>query len=251
MAEYRIDDLARASGVSVRNVRYYQDCGMLPPPRRRGRVSIYSEAHLARLRLVTRLLSRGYTAANIIELVTAWEQGRDLSDILGLEQVVTGFMNEEQPGYLTSADIHELFALSELESSLVEQVVEAGLAAPDGDRYRVASPRLLHAVAELIRTGAPLAVVLELSGQLLRSVDSTVRTLIGAISMHLLHDRSSDWLPEGGEIPELAKLADKIKPLAETTVSAALNLSFERHVEDIIGEHVARIMPHLAARRHA
>ena len=48
MAEYRIDDLARAAGTSVRNVRYYQDGGMLPPPRRQGRVALYSEAHLAR-----------------------------------------------------------------------------------------------------------------------------------------------------------------------------------------------------------
>ena len=63
MAEYRIDDLARASGVLVRNVRYYQDSGMLPQPRRRGRVASYSDAHLARLRL----LNRGYTAANIVE----------------------------------------------------------------------------------------------------------------------------------------------------------------------------------------
>jgi DNA-binding transcriptional MerR regulator len=67
MAEYRIDDLARAGGVLVRNVRYYQDSGMLPQPRRRGRVAIYRDAHLARLRLITRLLNRGYTAANIVE----------------------------------------------------------------------------------------------------------------------------------------------------------------------------------------
>ena len=30
MAEYRIDDLARAAGTTVRNVRAYQDRGLLP-----------------------------------------------------------------------------------------------------------------------------------------------------------------------------------------------------------------------------
>ena len=61
--EYRIDELARASGVMVRNIRYYQGCGMLPAPRRVGRVGIYDDAHLARLRLITRLLERNACCA--------------------------------------------------------------------------------------------------------------------------------------------------------------------------------------------
>ena len=32
MAEYRIDDLARAAGTTARNVRAYQERGLLPPP---------------------------------------------------------------------------------------------------------------------------------------------------------------------------------------------------------------------------
>ena len=65
MAEYRIDELARLADTTVRNVRVYQDRGLLAPPRRQGRVGIYSEAHLARLRLIGQLLRRGYTFANI------------------------------------------------------------------------------------------------------------------------------------------------------------------------------------------
>ena len=67
---YRIDELARVSGVTVRNIRYYQDRGMLPPPSREGRVALYGETHLARLRLITRLLERHYTTANIVELLS-------------------------------------------------------------------------------------------------------------------------------------------------------------------------------------
>ena len=51
MAEYRIDDLAREAGTTVRNVRVYQDRGLLPPPRREGRAGIYTDVHLGRLRL--------------------------------------------------------------------------------------------------------------------------------------------------------------------------------------------------------
>jgi len=243
VAEYRIDDLARAAGTSVRNVRYYQDGGMLPPPRRQGRVALYSDAHLARLRLITRLLERGYTAANITELVSAWEQGRDLSDVLGMERVAAGPFGDEIPGYLTAQEIHELFATPEVEPGLIDKVVHAGLAAPDGDRFRVPSPRVLHAIAEMIKNGAPMGAVLELGGQLLRGIDETVRGLVSAVAEHVLRDRDQSWISKGGELPDVATLLRQIKPLASTATTAALGLSLDRHVEAIMGDYISRIMP--------
>jgi DNA-binding transcriptional MerR regulator len=245
VTEYRIDDLARAADTSVRNVRYYQDSGMLPPPRRQGRVALYSDAHLARLRLITRLLERGYTAANITELAGAWEQGRDLSDVLGLERVASGFFSEEIPGFLTAAQIHELFATPEIESGLIDKMVHAGLAAPEGDRYRIPSPRVLHALAELIKTGAPLGAALDLSGQLLRAIDDTVRGLISAVVEALVRDREQGCMPSAAELPEVAKLIKQIKPLVSTAATAALSLSLDRHVEDILGDYIGRLMPYL------
>ena len=44
--EYRIDDLARVAGTTTRNVRGYQDRGLLPRPVRRGRIAIYTDLHL-------------------------------------------------------------------------------------------------------------------------------------------------------------------------------------------------------------
>src|SRR5688500_6901877 len=101
MAEYRVDELAREAGTTVRNVRAYQDRGLLPPPRREGRVGVYDDAHLARLRLIGRLLERGYTIANIHELLGAWERGRDLHEVLGLEEAVTGPWSDEVPTWIT------------------------------------------------------------------------------------------------------------------------------------------------------
>ena len=71
MAEYRINDLADASGVSVRNIRVYQDRGLLPAPTIRGRTGWYSDEHLVRLNLISRMLERGYTFATISELLHA------------------------------------------------------------------------------------------------------------------------------------------------------------------------------------
>jgi DNA-binding transcriptional MerR regulator len=43
LAEYRVAEVARLAGMTVRNVRVYQDRGLLPPPRRQGRIGLYSD----------------------------------------------------------------------------------------------------------------------------------------------------------------------------------------------------------------
>lgn len=40
-SEYTVDELARVSDTTVRNIRAYQDRGLLAPPEKRGRVGIY------------------------------------------------------------------------------------------------------------------------------------------------------------------------------------------------------------------
>ena len=50
--EYRIEQLARAAGVAVDTIRFYQGKGLLEPPRRDGRVTWYGDGHLERLRRI-------------------------------------------------------------------------------------------------------------------------------------------------------------------------------------------------------
>lgn len=52
---YRLDELAEATGVSARNIRYYTAQGLLPVPDARGRFALYTDAHLRRLRMIQRL----------------------------------------------------------------------------------------------------------------------------------------------------------------------------------------------------
>lgn len=110
MAEYRIDELAQAAGSTVRNIRAYQDRGLLPPPRLEGRVGLYGDSHLARLRLIGKLLGRGYTFAIIKDLVSAWETGKDVGDVLGLEKVLTDPWSDEIPGTASHDELIGIFA---------------------------------------------------------------------------------------------------------------------------------------------
>ena len=83
--EYRIEELARLAGTTTRNIRVYRDRGLLHPPLRVGRIALFNDTHLTRLRLITSMLDRGYNIAHVHEMLSAWEQGKDVGDMLGLE----------------------------------------------------------------------------------------------------------------------------------------------------------------------
>src|SRR5690554_7786919 len=98
--------------MTVRNVRAYQEKGLLPPPERRGRKGVYGPMHLSRLRIIGQLLERGYTLANIGEMLEAWQKGQDLSQLLGLEAAITSPWSDEPAGYYSIGELLKLFRLS-------------------------------------------------------------------------------------------------------------------------------------------
>jgi len=106
--EYRIDDLARLAGTTTRNIRVYRDRGLLHPPLRVGRIALFNDTHLTRLRLITSLLDRGYNIAHVHEMLSAWEQGKDLGSVLGLESAIAGTWAAEKPQTMTVADARRL-----------------------------------------------------------------------------------------------------------------------------------------------
>src|ERR1700674_3259378 len=83
--ELRIDETARAAGVTARNIRAYQSLGLLAPPRLTGRVGLYDAEHLRRLRAIGQLQARGFSLAGIKDLFDAYDRGEPLGTVLGLE----------------------------------------------------------------------------------------------------------------------------------------------------------------------
>src|SRR5438309_1360258 len=104
-----IDELARRAGVTTRNVRAYQERGLLPPPQKVGRTGMYGEVHLARLMIVGNLLERGYSLASIGELLGAWDSGGNLGELLGFEHALARPWIDEPPEHLDRAQLETVF----------------------------------------------------------------------------------------------------------------------------------------------
>src|SRR5918912_2600604 len=82
--EYRIEQLANAGGVAVDTIRFYQGKGLLEPPRREGRVTWYTDAHLERLRRIRSLQQRGFTLAVIRRFLAGELEASDESLIAAI-----------------------------------------------------------------------------------------------------------------------------------------------------------------------
>ena len=246
MADYRVDELARAAGTTVRNLRAYQDRGLLPPPRREGRVGMYSDAHLARLRLIGQLLERGYTLANIGELIEALERGHEVGDLLGLGEALTGPWSDEVPDYITPEELLAMFG-DQARAELLDDAIAFEILEVEGERFRVASPRLLHAGAELAAAGIPLEAVFEELRKLRRDIDRVAGRMVDMAEKHIF-DPYGDELPPPKDIPRLTEVIRRLRPLAEMVVDAELARGIESHIRAKLGEHLGRMSEHRRTR---
>ena len=221
VAEYTVDELAQAAQTTVRNVRAYQDRGLLSPPERRGRVGIYSGEHLARLRLIGQLLERGYSIASIRELFDAWSQGRDLAHVLGLEQAIRGPGEPEQPGRLEFAELQAIFA-DDLDDALIERAQAMGLLQFAGDHLSVPSPRLFSAGVQLYRAGIPLPALLDELESIRRHVEQVSTGIVQMIAGHLVNPLLQISLPHADQLEGLSAQLLQLRPLVEQVVEAEL-----------------------------
>ena len=240
--EYSIDELSRIAGTTVRNVRAYQDRGVLPPPERRGRKGIYTDVHLELLKVIGHLLDRGYTLSNIGELLEAVEQGHDLTQLMGLEAAITSPWTGEIPKYFTIPQLSKLFGIKISLTNLgaLEQATKLGILEREGTRFRAASPRLLHVASELAKMGIPLEDLLEIlrmmRGNVQRVADELVKRIVPVF------DRYGDKLPPPEDVPELADMVWRLRPLAEAAMNIEAMMAIEKATNKFLGDRVAHVL---------
>ena len=239
MADYRIDDLASKVGTTVRNIRAYQDRGLLAPPQLLGRIGIYSESHVARLRSITSLLQRGYASAQIHELFHAWDHGKDVGAIIDLEGAVTDPWTDERPVELPTSQLRAM--LSSKTEDYFDRFVDLGWVESDGEISRMRSPHLLAAFQETAEFGFEKRALVELYEALDPAMSDVARHLVDTAVEHLLAEHGDTWMPDDNESTELAAMLVRLRHLTIATVRVTLAKSMERATRQALEEHASRI----------
>ncbi len=148
--EYRVEELARAAGVRVDTLRFYQSRGLLPPPRKRGRIAIYDAAHLECLRRLRELQREGFRLEQIRRLLTA-EQEEPPALLAALARERVGERTLTRSELAAEAGVPEV---------LVGAAERAGLIEPlrvDGEeRFGESELGMARAAFALLEAGLPL-----------------------------------------------------------------------------------------------
>lgn len=208
--EYRMEELAREAGITVRTLRFYRERKLIQPPRREGRIAWYDDTHLARLRTISALLERGHTLSGIAELAEAFDHGRGVGDLLGL-----GAPTEETPVRLTPEALADVFGAEATPENLVA-ALDLGYLGTDGGEIVHISRRLMDVSAALVREGIPLADVLT-AGRRVREHAEALADLF--TDLMTAHERTPDDVL-------------RLRPLAKSVVEAELSLALDRRLRE-------------------
>ena len=239
---WTVEELAQKAGTTVRNVRVYQDRGLLRPPHRKGRLGLYDPEHLHRLQLVLRMLRRGYPLAVIRELIEAWETERDIGSVLGLEEALTAPYMAEGPRRYAAAAFRELLGGDEV---AVARAVETGLVAVDDGEIVVANPRLLDVALDSLEEFAPPPrAVVDITAEIKDAMDHLARRCVAFVNDNLIADFVDAGMPVA-DAERVATVIQRMRPRAQAAADAALAEAMEEHSAEVF----TQTLEHLASKQ--
>jgi DNA-binding transcriptional MerR regulator len=133
MAGLTVDELAAATGMTVRTVRYYAGLGLVPPPERRGRLAYYSDIHVARLKLVRALQDHGLSLTSIEDYLARIPADGD-ADELAVHRLALTTWSPQPPERVSRSELDER-AGRPLDEKTIEVLLGIGVIDVEGEEF--------------------------------------------------------------------------------------------------------------------
>jgi DNA-binding transcriptional MerR regulator len=233
--ELTIDELARETGMTVRNIRAHQARGLLPPPEVRMRIGYYGPEHVQRLRMILDLQAQGFNLQGIKRLFED-AQGRPEA-LLGLAQAATAPFETEAPEVFTRAELDERFGDDE---AMLSEAQKLGVLVAVGEgRFEAPSPSLLDAAEEVMSRGVPLPAALEVVESLKRHSEAVSRRFVKLFLEEVWKPYEDAGYPED-ELPDVIESIERLRPLASKALMGVFQLTMTREVEEAFGRELRK-----------
>ncbi len=233
VAEYRLEDLARESGVSTRNIRAYRERGLLDPPRRVGRSALYDDYHLSQLNTISQLLRKGYNSAHIAEFFTSMREGEDLADILGLQRAVLGPDGDDQHGPALPI---------EPDSPEASALIAHGLAEVKGRKLVLVDTD----AAEILARSHDHTVYVRTLLRFVEAADKSVEDLAEAFVNSLVElyqaEVGQSYLPKPDEMGRLRQIVEDYRLLGKKVMASRFDLVTRRLMSSSGSDYTAGIL---------
>ncbi|GAA2634845.1 MerR family transcriptional regulator [Actinomadura fulvescens] len=213
--ELTIDELARRTGITARNLRAYRERGLFPPPVMRGRTGYYGPAHVEQIMRVKRLHDQGFALDLLQEIVEAGE------DALRRAERLTRPFTENTAVVVTGAELAALTGHDD--PALLRRAVDVGMLRPLGDdRYATVSDRLIGVLGTLLPLGATGEDIVGGMEALRPHTDAIARKLI-----EMFLPRADRTDPE---------TLERLRAVAPEMIRGLLELSLDAAVRDTIAQ---------------
>jgi DNA-binding transcriptional MerR regulator len=234
-AELTIDELARETGMTVRNIRSHASRGLLQPPSVRARTGYYGPEHVARLRLIQELQANGYNLAAIKHLLGRGDGSAE--QVLGFARSLLAPFESERPEVVDAEELAAKWGAAEVDPRLLARAEKLGLVAPLGDgRYEILSPTVLRAGEVVREVGVPPEQALDIVERVVRAADGVTKEFVQLFMEQVWKPfRASD-----GDLSEVQDALERLRPLATDTLVAVFQLRMTQAVENAFGRELEK-----------
>lgn len=232
-----IGELARRTGMTIRNIRAHQTRGLLPPPEVQGRTGYYNEGHVARIELTREMQAEGINLEAIRRVLESSEgSSREMVDFA---RAVRAPFEDETPEIIDADEMAAEWGVEALDPELLSQAEKIGILRqlPDG-KIEVISPRLQRAGTALVELGVSPQAGLETAALMRRHTEDVARVFVELFVREIWEPFDKAGRPEE-DWPKVREALDRMRPLASDALLAMFQIAMGESTEKA-GERTLR-----------
>jgi DNA-binding transcriptional MerR regulator len=224
-----IGELARRTGMTVRNIRAHQTRGLLPPPEVHGRTVYYNEEHVARVELTREMQAEGLNLEAIRRVLESTDGSS--REIVDFARAVRAPFEDETPEIFEAGELAEIWGAKKLDSKLIRRGEKLGIQRelPDG-KIEAISPRLQRAGGALVELGVSPEAVLETADKLRRHSDGVARVFVDLFVTEIWEPFDKAGRPDE-DWPKVREALDRMLPLASDALLAMFQIAMGEATE--------------------
>ena len=224
-----IGELARRTGMTIRNIRAHQTRGLLPPPEVQGRTGYYNEEHVARIELTREMQAEGLNLEAIRRVLES--TGGSSKEMVDFARAVRAPFEDETPEIFGPADFAESWGVKSIDEKLLRKAEKLGVLRllADGN-IEVISPRLHRAASRMIEFGVSPAAAVALAAKLHEHADAVARAYVDLFTEQIWEPFDKAGRPED-DWHKVIEALEGLRPLASDALLAMFQITMGEETE--------------------
>jgi DNA-binding transcriptional MerR regulator len=224
-----IGELARRTGMTIRNIRAHQTRGLLPPPEVQGRTGYYNEEHIARIELTREMQAEGLNLEAIRRVLES--TGGSSKEMVDFARAVRAPFEDETPEIFSAKDFAAEWRVDVVDEKLLKRAEKLGVlrVLPDG-QVEVISPRLHRAAARMIEFGISADAAVAVAAKLHEHADAVSRAYVDLFTEQIWGPFDKAGRPDE-DWHKVLEALEALRPLASDALLAMFQITMGEETE--------------------